>query len=130
MLNEVADGVWVRQSEWVWSNAVVVRADDGLILVDPLIKRALCQGVRGDRSWLKKIRPWPGHADHFHVRLLCPPGATQCVDQAPVPAGDGCGKDLDYWFTSAPYKPTPPSPPLTILRRKMIWSFHSRTATL
>jgi glyoxylase-like metal-dependent hydrolase (beta-lactamase superfamily II) len=35
MLNEVADGVWVRQSGWVWSNAVVVRADDGLILVDP-----------------------------------------------------------------------------------------------
>ena len=35
MLNEVADGVWVRQSEWVWSNAVVVRAEDGLVLVDP-----------------------------------------------------------------------------------------------
>ena len=34
-LDEVADGVWVRQSEWVWSNAVVVRGDDGLILVDP-----------------------------------------------------------------------------------------------
>jgi glyoxylase-like metal-dependent hydrolase (beta-lactamase superfamily II) len=35
MLNQVADGVWVRQSEWVWSNAVVVRGDDGLVLVDP-----------------------------------------------------------------------------------------------
>jgi glyoxylase-like metal-dependent hydrolase (beta-lactamase superfamily II) len=35
MLDEVADGVWVRQSEWVWSNAVVVRAEAGLILVDP-----------------------------------------------------------------------------------------------
>ena len=35
MLNQVADGVWVRQSEWVSSNAVVVRGDDGLILVDP-----------------------------------------------------------------------------------------------
>src|SRR3954447_25777736 len=35
MLNEVADGVWVRQSEWVWSNATVVRAGDGLIVVDP-----------------------------------------------------------------------------------------------
>jgi glyoxylase-like metal-dependent hydrolase (beta-lactamase superfamily II) len=35
VLNEVADGVWVRQSGWVWSNAVVVRADDGLLLVDP-----------------------------------------------------------------------------------------------
>jgi glyoxylase-like metal-dependent hydrolase (beta-lactamase superfamily II) len=35
MLNQVADGVWVRQSAWVWSNAIVVRAEDGLILIDP-----------------------------------------------------------------------------------------------
>ncbi|TXS31422.1 MBL fold metallo-hydrolase [Streptomyces sp. ms191] len=34
-LNQVADGVWVRQSEWVWSNSVVVRGEDGLILIDP-----------------------------------------------------------------------------------------------
>jgi len=40
MLNEVADGVWVRQSEWVWTNSIVVRADDGLILVDPGITGA------------------------------------------------------------------------------------------
>jgi glyoxylase-like metal-dependent hydrolase (beta-lactamase superfamily II) len=35
VLTEVADGVWVRQSAWVASNATVVRGDDGLILVDP-----------------------------------------------------------------------------------------------
>ncbi|HZO76424.1 MAG TPA: MBL fold metallo-hydrolase [Solirubrobacteraceae bacterium] len=35
MLTEVADGVWVRQSAWVWTNSIVVRGDDGLILVDP-----------------------------------------------------------------------------------------------
>ena len=35
MLTEVADGVWVRQSEWVWTNSSVVRVQDGLILVDP-----------------------------------------------------------------------------------------------
>ncbi|MCU1535266.1 MAG: hypothetical protein JWR53_1747, partial [Glaciihabitans sp.] len=35
MLNEVADGVWVRQGSWVWSNSIVVRGDSGLILVDP-----------------------------------------------------------------------------------------------
>ncbi|MDM7856480.1 MBL fold metallo-hydrolase [Cellulomonas alba] len=35
MLTPVADGVWVRQSEWVASNATVVRAGDGLVLVDP-----------------------------------------------------------------------------------------------
>jgi glyoxylase-like metal-dependent hydrolase (beta-lactamase superfamily II) len=35
MLNQIADGVWVRQSEWVWSNAIVARGEGGLILVDP-----------------------------------------------------------------------------------------------
>ena len=31
----MADGVWVRQSEWAWSNAIAVRGERGLILVDP-----------------------------------------------------------------------------------------------
>src|SRR3954469_23951585 len=35
MLNQVADGVWIRQSAWVWSNAIAVRGAGGLILVDP-----------------------------------------------------------------------------------------------
>src|SRR5215213_6192743 len=35
MLTQVADDVWVRQSEWVWTNSIVVRREDGLILVDP-----------------------------------------------------------------------------------------------
>jgi glyoxylase-like metal-dependent hydrolase (beta-lactamase superfamily II) len=35
VLNQVADGVWVRQSEWVWTNSIVVRGEDGLILIDP-----------------------------------------------------------------------------------------------
>src|SRR5437764_15064378 len=35
MLTEVADGVWVRQSAWVWTNTTVVRGEGGLILVDP-----------------------------------------------------------------------------------------------
>jgi glyoxylase-like metal-dependent hydrolase (beta-lactamase superfamily II) len=35
MLNEVADGVWVGQSAWVWRNSIVVRVDDGLVVIDP-----------------------------------------------------------------------------------------------
>jgi glyoxylase-like metal-dependent hydrolase (beta-lactamase superfamily II) len=35
VLNQVADGVWVRQSEWVWTNSIAVRGEDGLILIDP-----------------------------------------------------------------------------------------------
>nr|AHE14751.1 metallo-beta-lactamase superfamily domain containing protein [uncultured bacterium] len=46
MLNQVADGVWVRQSEWVWSNAVVVRGEAGLILVDPRHRRFRSEPAR------------------------------------------------------------------------------------
>lgn len=35
MLTEVAEGVWVRQSEWVWTNSIVVKGEDGLVLIDP-----------------------------------------------------------------------------------------------
>src|ERR1700722_1007943 len=35
MLTQVAAGVWVRQSGWVWTNSIVVHGEDGVILVDP-----------------------------------------------------------------------------------------------
>jgi len=68
------------------------------IFVHPIIKRDACNAETGDRTWLRKLRPWFGHDDHFHVRLLCPAEAPDCVSQAPVPAGDGC-KELDWWFS-------------------------------
>ncbi len=35
MLTEVADGVWVRPREWVWTNSIVMRGEDGLVVIDP-----------------------------------------------------------------------------------------------
>lgn len=86
------------------------------IFVAPGIKQALCAVTWRDRSFLNKLRPWYGHDDHFHVRLDCPPGATLCEDQAPAPAGDGCGDELAWWFTDEPYKPSdgPAAKPLTL----------------
>lgn len=84
------------------------------IFVAPGIKKSLCATKWRDPSFLNKVRPWYGHDDHFHVRLACPAGATNCLNQDPVPSGDGCGEELDYWFTEEPYKPTTPSPPLTL----------------
>jgi glyoxylase-like metal-dependent hydrolase (beta-lactamase superfamily II) len=52
MLTEVADGVWVRQSAWVWSNATVVRTDDGLVLVDPGIDGSDMVELADDVGWL------------------------------------------------------------------------------
>ena len=81
------------------------------IFVNPVIKRDLCRTVTGDRAWLRKIRPWWGHAAHFHVRLTCPPGDKDCLPRDPIPAGDGCGAPLDWWFTAEAAKPTPRAGP-------------------
>jgi glyoxylase-like metal-dependent hydrolase (beta-lactamase superfamily II) len=40
VLREVAEGVWVRQSAWMWTNSIVVRGDDGLVVIDPGIHGA------------------------------------------------------------------------------------------
>ena len=48
MLTEVGDGVWVRQSEWVWTNSTVVRGDQGLIVVDPGIEGAELEQLADD----------------------------------------------------------------------------------
>jgi penicillin-insensitive murein DD-endopeptidase len=92
------------------------------IFVNPVIKRALCQGefssTVGDRSWLHRLRPWYAHDDHFHVRLACPAGSADCVPQAPVAAGDGCDASLDWWFEPR-HQPqpqaTPPKPRKPVL---------------
>lgn len=75
------------------------------IFVNAAIKRGLCQQVRGDRSWLRKLRPWFGHDSHFHLRLRCPPGSPQCEPQQALPAGDGCGEDLAWWFSAEARSP-------------------------
>lgn len=77
------------------------------ILVHPGIKKKLCETVTGDRSWLRKVRPFWGHDEHFHVRIGCQPGSPLCKEQAPPPPGEGCDdKSLAWWFTAAPWRPS------------------------
>ena len=75
------------------------------ILVNPGIKKKLCDTVTGDRSWLRKVRPFWGHDYHFHIRIGCQPGSTGCKQQAETAAGDGCDKSLAWWFTEEPWRP-------------------------
>ena len=87
------------------------------IFVNPVIKRDLCRTTVGDRRWLAKIVPWYGHDGHMHVRLRCPEGSGECRPQDPLPADDGCGAALAWWFTTEPFqrrgsRPSkPPEPP-------------------
>lgn len=78
------------------------------LLVNPVIKRQLCRTVTGDRSWLHKVRPWWGHRGHMHLHFACPPGQPDCVNQPPVPAGDGCDASLAWWFAPDGSVRTPP----------------------
>ncbi|GIF70966.1 MBL fold metallo-hydrolase [Asanoa siamensis] len=69
MLDQVADGVWVRQSEWVWSNAVVVRGESGLILVDPGIAGADLTALADDvdRLGLPVVAGFSTHPHWDHL---------------------------------------------------------------
>lgn len=89
------------------------------ILVNPVIKRALCRS-EGNAEWLRRLRPWWGHDAHMHVRLKCPSGSAECTQQAPIPTGSGCGKHLDWWFSAEAHSPSgsyssrpKPQPPAT-----------------
>jgi penicillin-insensitive murein DD-endopeptidase len=75
------------------------------ILVNPGIKKKLCDTVTGDRTWLRKIRPFWGHDYHFHIRIGCQPGSPNCKGQEATPDDDGCGKPLAWWFTEEPWRP-------------------------
>ena len=111
----VVDRKAQRVDDRVWNNnhatLIKLAAEDPnvtRIFVNPAIKVKLCQTAGNDRAWLHKIRPWFGHDSHFHVRLKCPSDATYCEEQAPVPAGDGCGDELYSWFELA--KPSTGTP--------------------
>ncbi|MCI0655369.1 MAG: penicillin-insensitive murein endopeptidase [Methylococcaceae bacterium] len=109
----------------VWTDAhsrLLKRAasdpDVARIFVHPTIKKELCDWAGGNRTWLRKIRGWYGHDDHFHVRLDCPAGERACTGQDQPRSGDGCGDDLAWWFSTGAYRVKPqkgaPAPPLTL----------------
>jgi penicillin-insensitive murein DD-endopeptidase len=102
----------------VWTpahlNILKAAASDPLverIFVNAAIKKDLCREAGSDRAWLQRIRPYWQHDYHFHVRISCPAGSLDCKRQDPAPAGDGCGKELAWWFTDAVLHPKPEPEP-------------------
>jgi penicillin-insensitive murein endopeptidase len=109
--NVVADD-WMDVNPNIWSPTYIALlktaaqdAEVERVLVNPAIKKALCREARGDRHWLSKVRPFYRHNYHMHIRIHCPQDSTGCKGQDPPPAGDGCGKELAWWFTPAARKP-------------------------
>lgn len=79
------------------------------VLVNPAIKKQLCEDVTGDRAWLRLIRPWYAHAAHLHLTFRCPAGQAECRNIAPPPPGDGCDASLQWWFDQLDLPPPPPT---------------------
>lgn len=106
-------------ANWTESHHQVLKAAAGdpavaRIFVNAAIKQQMCRAEpAGDRSWLRKIRPWWKHDSHFHVRLLCPAGSVGCENQAPPPPGDGCDATLAWWFSDEALGKVPPKKPET-----------------
>jgi len=103
------DGLYVDDRLWTPAHEAILRTaalypEVERILVHPGIKKKLCDTVRGDRSWLRKVRPFWGHNYHFHVRVSCPPDSPDCRGQEATPKGDGCDKSLAWWFTDEPWR--------------------------
>lgn len=93
------------------------------IFVNAAIKKQMCKEAGLSRAWLAKIRPWFGHAEHFHIRINCPADSPECKPQPPVEADEGCGHELDYWFSEhvlhhefPPEEPGKPKPGLTLAK--------------
>ena len=115
------DRLDIDSKAWTPQHTALLRAvsrepEVARIFVNPAIKRALCREAGGERAWLGKLRPTWGHNYHFHIRLACPRGEEECDDQDPPPSGDGCGGELDRWFTKDMLFPKPgkPRPPMTM----------------
>jgi penicillin-insensitive murein endopeptidase len=100
----VDDSLWTPAHERLLKRAASYPEVER-ILVNPGIKKKLCDTVTGDRGWLRKVRPFWGHDYHFHIRIGCQPGSNGCKAQDATPNDDGCGKPLAWWFTEEPWRP-------------------------
>ena len=88
-------------ANWRFIQLLVGTGHVDRIFADSHIKKAFCEyavakGMREAwRETLRKLRHWPNHQDHLHVRLTCPANSRKCKPIPPIPAGDGCAPLLD-----------------------------------
>ena len=116
-----ANGAFVN-SKWTRAHHEVVKAAAkdkrvARIFIFPGAKVQMCKDEKGNRAWLRKIRPWWGHHYHFHVRLKCQKGSRNCENQAAPPPGDGCA-DAQKWVDDILNPPPPPKNPAPVRKRR------------
>ncbi|MDX1949745.1 MAG: penicillin-insensitive murein endopeptidase [Rickettsiales bacterium] len=74
------------------------------IFVNYNIKNYYCSKFKNE-DWQKKIRPWWGHNEHFHIRLKCPKNSEECISKGQEIKNDGCGSELAWWFSDEAKQP-------------------------
>lgn len=84
---------------WFLLKEVVLKKNIGRIFVDPEIKKAFCEknkvidsraSLAVRTEVLRRLRPYPNHDDHFHMRIDCPKRGGRCLAQEEPPVGSGC----------------------------------------
>ena len=100
---------WTEQ-HWHLIRAAASDPRVARIFVFPGAKVWMCDRETGDRSYLRNIRPWYGHHYHFHVRLSCPSGSDDCIDQSDPPPGDGCEEAREWQRNIVNPPPVEPDP--------------------
>jgi len=115
---EAISSISTRRSKGAFTNGSWTRAHHEIIkaaakdkrtervFVFPGAKVKMCADEKGNKAWLRKVRPWYGHHYHFHIRLACPKGARGCKSQNPPPAGNGCA-DAQKWVDDILNPPAP-----------------------
>lgn len=92
------------QEEWLRYMISVFQAAPTAIdriFVNDVIKKNLCQKAKSlgllNSSQkntvievLRRLRPWDGHSDHFHLRIKCSKFHPRCRQMEEPPAGSGC----------------------------------------
>ena len=112
MATNIVNDKWDDVNPEIWSPVYIALlktvADDPQVervLVNYAIKKALCRDVTTDRTWLTKIRIVFGHNYHFHIRIKCPPGNSDCTPDPPTPNYDSCHEEVAFWTAHDRFKP-------------------------
>jgi penicillin-insensitive murein endopeptidase len=87
---------------WVFRRLVQTGKVDR-IFVDPAVKQFYCENrsqlgavnQSEEEFILSRIRPYPHHSDHFHVRIKCPIQDSKCIASPELPGESGC--DSKFW---------------------------------
>ncbi|MCC6277950.1 MAG: penicillin-insensitive murein endopeptidase [Oligoflexia bacterium] len=81
---------------WFFVSRLVSTGIISRIFLDQRLKLKFCalaakDGLSAEETEaLRRVNHWPGHDDHFHVRLTCPRNSPECINQVDPPLGPGC----------------------------------------